>query len=74
MDSDRLSESTDLEVMCDSCHGKGQWREEGSGRDRVCGRCDGAGYVTTELGTKILKLIRHNLRHLLESESSLDDQ
>lgn len=62
----------ELESVCLSCHGKGRWLEEGSGRKRVCARCDGSGFTRTEFGEKILSLLRHNLQPLIESASSPD--
>lgn len=50
----------ELEVLCADCDGTGgemvhyEWRE--------CYRCNGAGYVPTWLGERMLDLIRHNLR------------
>lgn len=62
---DELSQ-IELEVKCNSCDGVGRWKEEGSGRARVCGRCDGSGYIMTEFGEKILVLIRHNFTGLMD--------
>jgi hypothetical protein len=56
----------DLEVVCVNCRGAGGW--SGSARGpawTACGRCGGSGYVTTEVGRKVLDLIRHNLKLLL---------
>lgn len=45
-----------LEIQCNECDGRG-----GDGAGEECLACDGTGYIPTELGEKILSLIRHNL-------------
>jgi DnaJ-class molecular chaperone len=54
----------DFERRCEACRGDGSYR----GRDgRVrCGICNGSGWVPTEWGEKVLALMRHNFRPLLE--------
>lgn len=60
----RLQEAQILEVFCESCHGKGYQRcDYGDGSD-VCARCDGAGYVPTEFGRKVLALMQHNFKSM----------
>jgi hypothetical protein len=77
---DRLQtaiEGIELEAVCNYCEGKARWREEGSGRSRVCDMCDGSGYLTTELGGKILDLIRHNflsLSRALDGQQSIHER
>jgi DnaJ-class molecular chaperone len=61
-----ISEHADLETVCDICDGAGRWdtrQEEGWHR---CSICNGAGYVPTEYGKKVLALLRHNFRSMLE--------
>ena len=53
-------ESLVLEVQCNYCSGRGRF-----GRDQ-CDACDGSGYVPTELGSRILDLMRHNLRPMIQ--------
>jgi len=59
-------ELPDLEVPCEICQGRGgQFScEDGSGL--YCLACGGAGYVPTEFGGKVLALMRHNFRPLLD--------
>lgn len=50
----------ELETVCLFC--------EGTGRGHVCRcrDCNGAGYVPTEAGRKILALMQHNFRPMLD--------
>jgi len=51
-----------LEVTCPECKGKGFFENAYVwGRDR-CPTCDGAGYVPTEYGKRVLALLKH-FRH-----------
>jgi len=53
----------DFEIMCPKCNGRG-WMldiEQDEGKS-ACDNCEGAGYTPTEIGVRILKLIRHNSR------------
>lgn len=47
-----------LELPCDHCKGSGLVWDDGS--KCPCTRCGGAGHVPTDLGEKILTLVRHN--------------
>jgi hypothetical protein len=58
----------DLETPCNACDGEGQYRKEGEWRR--CRRCDGAGYIPTDLGIKVLDLMRHNFRPMLQDAES----
>lgn len=58
-----------LEMRCAYCNGRG-WRRSGDEQDR-CVSCQGAGYVPTESGKRILALMRHNFRPMLRD--SVDD-
>ena len=56
-----------LETKCDLCEGRGG---EYGGTDWTrCPQCCGGGYLPTELGEKLVKLIRHNLRRITEELS-----
>ena len=69
MDVEKELAEVELEVVCTYCHGKGRWQEDGNGRDRVCGMCDGAGYIPTEFGVRVLQLVRHNRTVLAERDN-----
>jgi hypothetical protein len=56
----------DLESSCPICKGKGGCRLEDTGEWRDCGICYGAGYMPTAFGEKILALVRHNFRPMLQ--------
>ena len=49
-----------LEESCAYCRGVPCRREEGSGRELTCGMCNGAGFIPTAFGERVLELIRHN--------------
>jgi DnaJ-class molecular chaperone len=53
-----------LEVPCDSCDGNGRRRKEGEWVR--CSMCNGAGYIPTETGEKVLALMRHNFGPMLQ--------
>lgn len=55
-----------LEAECQHCAGRGGRFIEGSGGWKRCGLCNGAGHVPTEQGQRILSLLRHNLKPMLE--------
>ena len=62
-----LSEqSHTLEDKCPYCYGKGESIQEGSGRRLLCEMCNGSGYVPTEFGERVLALMRHNFKPMLE--------
>jgi RecJ-like exonuclease len=51
-----------LEIPCPCCDGRGwEWYSH-----ERCDVCDGAGYMPTDLGEKVLALMRHNFRPMLE--------
>jgi DnaJ-class molecular chaperone len=58
--------SAELETVCEVCEGDGGWRREDYGRWHRCWVCEGAGYTTTPFGEKVLALMRHNFRPMLE--------
>ena len=54
-----------LEVECPRCDGRGHY-DEGDGEHQRCAVCDGAGYMPTEFGRRILGLMRHNFRPMFD--------
>ena len=61
MTGDSIKE-LELEVLCPDCDGRGwEWYTK-----TRCEICNGAGYMPTELGERILALMRHNFRSMLE--------
>ena len=55
-----------LECVCWCCAGKGGEQEEGTGRWRRCDACNGSGYAPTEFGERVLELMRHNFKPMLQ--------
>lgn len=55
-----MSELTNLETVCDKCLGVGG--KDYSGEWEECDCCKGYGYIPTEIGARILDLVRHNTR------------
>jgi DnaJ-class molecular chaperone len=55
-----------LEIECDYCHGEGGYRSEYPEGWHRCRICNGAGYITTEFGEKVLALMRHNFKPMLQ--------
>jgi DnaJ-class molecular chaperone len=49
-----------LEVICPDCNGEGGFSDNPPHDFTRCFECDGAGYVPTEAGKKVLALMRHN--------------
>lgn len=60
-----LEEIQNLEIVCDQCEGTGTY-DEGDRIERRCGYCDGSGYIPTEFGKRVLALMRHNFRPMLQ--------
>lgn len=56
-----LGISLDLEVICSICNGSPNSSDD-YGRKYKCQSCDGSGYMTTELGEKVLSLMRHHFK------------
>lgn len=58
----------ELETECRSCLGDGwYWRESVGGKGH-CQICNGSGYEPTAIGEKILLLLKHNLRPMLDND------
>jgi DnaJ-class molecular chaperone len=55
--------AADLERLCPRCRGQGGDTELGCWYS--CGECNGAGYIPTEYGKKVLALMRHNFKPTL---------
>jgi DnaJ-class molecular chaperone len=53
IDGDAADTSRPLELQCKACNGAG-WFEDGV---FICRECDGAGYIPTEDGRRILDLM-----------------
>lgn len=53
-----------LETICEKCEGSGIFRD--SGKRCRCDWCNSAGYVPTEFGEKVLALMRHNFKPMLQ--------
>ncbi len=67
----QVIDADELESSCETCLGKGGWWEEGRYRDwHRCGKCEGSGYLPTDLGKRILSLMRHNFKPMLEDSKS----
>jgi hypothetical protein len=57
-------EIRDLEYPCEECRGTGGYHLDAGWRN--CANCQGAGYVPTTFGERILELVRHNLKPILQ--------
>ncbi|HWE95886.1 MAG TPA: hypothetical protein VG269_18125 [Tepidisphaeraceae bacterium] len=65
--------AVELESACERCHGDGGWGGEEECRAwHWCGKCGGAGYEPTEFGRKVLSLMRHHFKPMLETASAKD--
>jgi len=65
-----MTDSIELERLCNECQGDGGEHTE-SGWE-TCWICNGAGFVATPMGEKILTLVRHNFRPMLEQAQDGD--
>jgi len=66
----------DLEKMCASCKGTG-WCEsikEDDGGWGTCSDCAGTGFIPTEIGARILELVRHNSRVNITAEFRVSER
>jgi reverse gyrase len=61
---DLCQESLDLESLCLECGGK--CGEQKRGKWYPCHACLGSGYVPSEFGKRVVALIRHNLKQILQ--------
>jgi hypothetical protein len=64
IDESRDANMQELEIVCPRC--KGEAYRNVYGEDVRCGVCNGAGFVPTRLGNRILRLVRHNFRPMHE--------
>lgn len=64
MESSQKQIDFELEVVCEFCHGKGGWFDPIDGTGLCCPECSGAGYIPTEIGKKVLAMMRHNFEPL----------
>lgn len=64
------SNNIELECECHVCNGAGGWTREETGDWRDCGVCKGSGYLVTAFGEKVLALMRHNFRPMLQDAQS----
>jgi DnaJ-class molecular chaperone len=55
-----------LEQLCNICKGHGKHHECGHPNLSRCYACDGSGYIPTEFGEKVLALMRHNFKTMLQ--------
>jgi hypothetical protein len=60
---DLESEIAPLEIVCKKCDGKGMIPDHVT--PYVCSACGGSGFSRSELGQRVLDLMRHNFRILL---------
>lgn len=59
-----LNDIPKLEEKCERCGGRGCYSDGGQ---RVsCGVCSGSGYEPTAFGERVLELLKHNFRPMLE--------
>jgi DnaJ-class molecular chaperone len=54
-----------LETVCCECNGTGTIESRYNGTSN-CEKCGGSGFVTTEKGARILDLMRHNFKVMLQ--------
>lgn len=60
------NEQFDLEEKCPCCHGEGRLAVDTGNGWWTCGECNGAGFVPNAIGERILALMRHNLKPMLQ--------
>ena len=60
---ENLDSLPDLERPCVSCNGKGV--HKGFDKTVPCYSCGGSGWETTDIGERILNLMRHNFKPML---------
>lgn len=63
-----LLENVELECWCEHCDGLGHVSDCGPEMEE-CKFCDGAGYIPTRAGKKVLALIRHHLQRIPRSSN-----
>lgn len=70
---DITAKSSPLEKLCQRCGGTGGHKRMYQPEWDDCPECDGAGYVPTDDGRRILDLIEHNFRQMFERMESDED-
>lgn len=65
-DLQSVLENVELESWCAHCDGSGHVSLCGP-EDEECKFCEGAGYIPTRAGKKVLALIRHHLQRVRRS-------
>ncbi|WP_149111090.1 hypothetical protein [Limnoglobus roseus] len=69
MSSDIQDQIPELERPCETCRGQ-RGSDDCYSRRYMCPECDGAGFVPTEFGVKILQSMRHNFRPMRQATTS----
>lgn len=63
-----------LEHRCNVCEGTGGEPEAMHPEDRWrCSECSGSGYILTQFGQKILSLMQHRFRSMLDDHRAKND-
>ena len=65
-----LARDLPLETLCPVCHGSGGDDSSYPEQRWRCGTCKGVGFVPTEFGKKIVELMRHNFKPMLQDVST----
>lgn len=66
---DQIAELPVLQVKCQRCEGAGALRDGSMCPWADCYQCDGAGFIPTEAGKKVLALVRRHFRAMLTAAS-----
>jgi len=66
-----MNELPELETICQRCSGKGAFGARGGDDYEECFFCCGSGFIPTEMGARVLSLIRHNARLNVSAELAL---
>jgi DnaJ-class molecular chaperone len=66
MDNTSKSDTIEFEVLCQFCNGTGGGDPTYMERTWHCHRCNGTGYVRTDLGEKVYRLLQHHFKSMLQ--------